>query len=438
MSYELQAIWFRGYLSSRYSQLMARDFLIGTAMVYHYNFDIMEQRNEELSRWQIILMAIATGLIVANIYYCQPLIVLMSKDFGVAESRAGIIMFLTQLGYALGLLFLVPLGDKLERRMQIIFTTALAVLALLLAALSPSLIVLEIASFLIGFTSIVPQLILPLAAHLSPPERRGKIIGIVMSGLLIGILLSRTLSGFVGAWLGWRGMFWIAAGITTGLLFLMRIAFPQSKPQFSGTYGSLMKSLLTLFKEQPLLREASFISALAFATFGLFWTTMVLHLSGEPFHYHSDTIGLFGLAAVLGALAAPLVGGSADKGNSRVAIGYGLAIGVVSFAVFYLFSTSVIGIIIGIVFLDLAIQGIHISNQSRVYTLIPSARNRLNTVYMTISFIGTSLGSAIGLWVWDKWGWHVVCIAGGVLLAIAFAIYAFTYKQVRNEVTFEM
>jgi len=362
----------------------------------------------------------------------------MSKDFGVAESRAGIIMFLTQLGYALGLLFLVPLGDKLERRMQIIFTTALAVLALLLAALSPSLIVLEIASFLIGFTSIVPQLILPLAAHLSPPERRGKIIGIVMSGLLIGILLSRTLSGFVGAWLGWRGMFWIAAGITTGLLFLMRMAFPQSKPQFSGTYGSLMKSLLTLFKEQPLLREASFISALAFATFGLFWTTMVLHLSGEPFHYHSDTIGLFGLAAVLGALAAPLVGGSADKGNSRVAIGYGLAIGVVSFAVFYLFSTSVIGIIIGIVFLDLAIQGIHISNQSRVYTLIPSARNRLNTVYMTISFIGTSLGSAIGLWVWDKWGWHGVCIAGGVLLAIAFAIYAFTYKQVRNEVTFEM
>lgn len=397
----------------------------------------MQQRKDELSHSQVLFMALCTGLIVANIYYCQPLIVLISKEFNIAESRAGVITFLTQLGYALGLLFLVPLGDKLERRKHILFTTALIVLALVLAALSPSFLVLEIASFLIGFTSIVPQLILPLAAHLSPPEKRGKIIGIVMSGLLIGILLSRTLSGFVGAWLGWRAMFWIAAILTIALLFTMRMAFPQSRPQFNGTYGSLMKSLLTLFKQQPLLREASFISALAFATFGLFWTTMVLHLAGAPFHYHSDTIGLFGLAAVLGALAAPLVGGSADKGNSRVAIGYGLAIGMISFAVFYFFSASVIGIIIGIVFLDLAIQGIHISNQSRVYTLIPSARNRLNTVYMTISFIGTSLGSAIGLWVWDKAGWHGVCIAGGILLAIAFAIYGLTYKQVRNEVTFE-
>ena len=381
-----------------------------------------------------MVMAVCTGLIVANIYYCQPLIVLISKEFKVPESRAGFITFLTQLGYALGLLFLVPLGDKLERRIQIIFTTALSVIALLLATIAPSLLVLEIACFLIGFTSIVPQLILPMAAHLSAPQKMGKVVGSIMSGLLVGILLSRTLSGLIGDWLGWRVMFGIAAVITISLLILMRMTFPQSKPNFSGSYAFLMKSLVTLLKEQPLLREAAAISALAFATFGMFWTTMVLHLSGAPFHFGSDTIGLFGLAAAAGALAAPLVGGSADKGNPRVAIGYGLAIGIASFVLFYLFAFSVTGMVVGIVLLDLAMQGIHVSNQSRIYSILPKARNRLNTVYMTISFLGTSLGSALGLWVWDLAKWTGVCIAAGSLLVLALAIYLLTYKTVAKQV----
>ena len=395
----------------------------------------MQKGNGELKRWQIVLMAICTGLIVANIYYCQPLVVLISKEFGVAESSAGVITFLTQLGYALGLLFFVPLGDRLERRTQILITTALAVVSLIVAALAPSLWVLEGASLLIGATSVVPQLILPMAAHLSPPQKSGKVIGSIMSGLLIGILLSRTLSGFIGAWLGWRSMFWIAAAVTASLLVLMRLAFPQSQPHFKGSYGALMKSLVTLLKEQPLLREAAAINALAFSTFGMFWTTMVLHLAGPPFHFHADSIGLFGLAAVAGALAAPLVGGRADKGNPRVAIGYGIVIALIGFVLFYLFSVSVAGMVIGIVFLDLGMQSIHVSNQSRIYALIPSARNRLNTVYMTISFIGTSLGSAIGLWVWDRSGWTGICIAAGILLSAAFTVYALTYKQVPKEVT---
>ncbi len=391
---------------------------------------MQEEQLYGLKRSQIILMAACTGLIVANIYYCQPLIVLISKDFGVAESRAGVITFLTQLGYSMGLLFLVPLGDKLERRTQIIFTTAFAVISLIIAASATSLLLLEIASFCIGFTSIIPQLVLPMAANLSAPDKRGKIVGSIMSGLLIGILLSRTLSGFIGAWLGWRGMFWIAAAISTGLLLLIRLSFPKDKPRFSGTYATLMRSLLTLIKEQPLLREASAITAFSFATFGLFWTTMVLHLAGAPFHFNSGTIGTFGLAAVLGALAAPLVGGSADKGNPRVAIGYGLTAAIASFIVFYVFATSVIGIVIGIILLDLGMQCVHVSNQSRIYTLLPEARNRLNTVYMTISFIGTSLGSAIGLWVWNIAGWTGVCLAGIGLLLIAVTIYALTYKKV--------
>lgn len=387
---------------------------------------------QTLRNWQVTFMAFCTGLIVANIYYCQPLVILISKEFGVAESRAGTISFCTQLGYALGLFFFVPLGDKLERRKQILTTAGISIGALLLAALAPSLFVLQVACVLIGCTSIVPQLILPLAAHLSLPEKRGKVVGVVMSGLLIGILLSRTISGFVGAWLGWRAMFWIAAGITGSLLILMRLAFPQSRPSFTGNYSLLMRSLPTLLKDQALLREAVGINALTFVSFGMFWTTMVLHLSGAPFYYRSDTIGLFGLAAAAGALLAPLIGGIADKGSPRIAIGYGLAMVAISFAAFYFFGSTVAGMITGIVLLDLGQQSVHVSNQARIYTLLPEARNRINTVYMTLSFLGTSAGSAVGLFVWDRFGWTGICIMGIIAISSAFIVYASTYKRAKS------
>jgi predicted MFS family arabinose efflux permease len=288
-----------------------------------------------------------------------------------------------------------------------------------------------VASVLIGASSVIPQLILPLAANLADPTRTGKVIGAIMSGLLIGILLSRTLSGFVGAWLGWRSMFGLAAVITLILLLIIRRTFPVSRPGFTGSYASLMRSLRSLVKEQPVLREAAAISALAFATFGLFWTTMVLHLAGPPFHFRSNLIGLFGLAAAAGALAAPLVGGSADKRNPRIAIGYGLGLLLLSFIMLYVWADGVTGMIAGIVLLDLAMQCIHISNQSRIYALIPGARNRLNTVYMTVSFMGTSLGSAIGLVVWDRASWTGVCLTGALLTLSALVIYALTFKRVR-------
>jgi len=387
---------------------------------------------EYLKKGHIVIMAICTGLIVANIYYCQPLIVLISKSFGIPETQGGRIPFLTQLGYAIGLLFFVPLGDKVERRGQIVWMAAFAVASLLFAAFSPNLLSLEVASVCIGATSVIPQLILPLAAHLSPPSRTGKVIGTIMSGLLIGILLSRTLSGFVGRWLGWRGMFGVAAGISFSLLVIIRYTFPPSKPHFPGSYASLMRTLLTLTREQPVLREAAVINALGFATFGMFWTTMVLHLSGAPFHFNSDLIGLFGLAAAAGALAAPLVGGSADKRNPRIAIGYGLGMLLSSFVLLYVGANYVLGMIAGIILLDLAMQCIHVSNQSRVYALIPQARNRLNTVYMTVSFIGTAMGSAAGLYAWDKGGWTGVCITGVLLTSAAFIIYGLTLNPRRR------
>ncbi|UYQ91324.1 MFS transporter [Chitinophaga horti] len=382
-----------------------------------------------LSRWNIIVMAMCTGLIVANIYYSQPLLVLIAQDFGVSESNAGQVTFLTQAGYALGLFFCVPLGDKIERKRQILVMAGLSLLALLLAAKAPNIFVLKISGLLIGFTSVIPQLILPLAANLSDPQHRGKIVGSIMSGLLVGILLSRTLSGIVGQHFGWRAMFWIAAGIVFLLWIVMWRSFPQSRPHFAGSYGALMRSLFTLAKEQPLLREASVINACVFASFGLFWVTIVFHLAAPPFNYGSDVIGMLGLAAAAGALGAPLIGRIADKKNPRIAIGYGLTLVFLSFVIFWLSQANIIGIVVGIIVLDLGIQGVHVSNQTRIYAILPDARNRMNTVFMTVSFIGTAAGSGLGLLVWDVAKWNGACAAGALLVGTAIAVYAMTYKK---------
>ena len=381
-----------------------------------------------LKKADIAIMAFCTGLIVANLYYCQPLVVLIARDFHIDNNIAGRLNYITQGGYAAGLLFLVPLGDLIERKKQILVTNAVTVVALIAAALSPSFALLQIASFCIGFSTVVPQLILPLAAQLAEPARRGKVIGAIMSGLLLGILLSRTVSGLVGALYGWRAMYWIAAVVCSLLLVLMAIRFPKSQPSFKGTYGQLMKSLGSLLP-QPVLQEACLINALAFGTFGAFWATMVLYLSGAPFHFNSGQIGLFGLVGAAGALAAPIAGKLGDKGNPRNIILMGVIMILVSFIIFYLFRTTLAGIITGIVILDFGLQAVHISNQTRVYALIPEARNRLNTIYMSVSFTGTASGSAMGLYLWQLGGWSAFCIGGAALMAAALIIYAAYNKK---------
>lgn len=385
-----------------------------------------------LSQKNVLFMAIATGLIVANLYYCQPLIVLIANEFNIPNADAGTITYLTQAGYAIGLFFMVPLGDKIERKSQILMTTFATVIALIIAATAKSFLVLEIASLLIGITSIVPQLILPLAASLSEPARRGKVVGTIMSGLLVGILLSRTLSGFIGEVLGWRAMFWIASALCLLLFFIIQKQFPYNKPTFEGSYGQLIASLFSLIKEQPLLREATLINVFCFAQFGAFWTTMVLLLSAEPFSFNSATIGLFGIVGASGALAAPLVGKLGDKGGSRIAVGYGCALIALSFLVFYFSVQSVIGIVIGIVLIDIGIQSVHISNQTRVYSILPEATNRMNTVFMSFSFLGTAAGSAYGLFLWELGGWHAVTLGCLLLSALALTVYAVTYKSKRK------
>jgi predicted MFS family arabinose efflux permease len=385
-----------------------------------------------LSKKNVLFMAAATGLIVANLYYCQPLIILIANEFKIPHADAGTITYLTQAGYAIGLFLMVPLGDKLERKSQILYTTFASVIALIVAATAQSFFILEIASLLIGITSIVPQLILPLAASLSAPQERGKVVGTIMSGLLVGILLSRTLSGFIGDILGWRAMFWIASGLCLTLFFIIKKQFPINKPVFTGSYKQLIGSLFILIKEQPLLREATLINIFSFAQFGAFWTTMVLLLSAEPFNFNSTTIGLFGIVGASGALAAPLVGKLGDKGNSRIAVGYGCLLIALSFAIFYFSGTSIIGIIFGIIFIDIGLQGVHISNQTRVYSILPEARNRMNTVFMSFSFLGTAAGSAFGLFLWRLGGWHAVALGCLLLSVVAFSVYGLTYKSKRK------
>ena len=384
----------------------------------------------KLNRSDVLLMSFCTGLIVANIYYCQPLIILISKEFNLTESIAGRITYLTQAGYAIGLFLLVPLGDMFERKKQILIITGIAVLSLVLAGFSHSFFVLQIASVLIGASSIVPQLILPMAANLSTDENRGHTIGIIMSGLLVGILGSRAISGTVGYYLGWRAMFFIAAGLCFLLLFLMFKRFPKSLPNFSGTYRKLMSTMFGYIKSQPVLREASLINFLAFALLSSFWTTMVLFLANPPFNFQSLQIGLFGIAGAAGALAAPLVGKLSDGKDPRKNIIYGLIMQIISMAAFYFTGTQLYLFIAGIILIDIGQQAIHVTNQTRIYTLIPTARNRLNTIFMSVSFVGASIGSALGLWLWDKGQWPLYCLGAVAVIFLNISIYRFYSRRI--------
>ena len=386
----------------------------------------------QLSRTDVLLMAFCTGLIVANIYYCQPLVILVAREFNLTESYAGRITYLTQAGYAIGLFLLVPLGDMFERRKQILMITGLAVAALLVAAFSHTFLLLQIACVLIGASSIIPQLILPMAANLTSDEKRGPTIGIIMSGLLIGILASRAVSGSIGFLWGWRTMYFIAAGICFLLLLLMAKRFPQSRPTFTGTYKALMTSMWGYIKTQPVLREASIINFLAFAILSGFWTTMVLFLANPPFSFQTLQIGLFGIAGAAGALAAPLVGKLSSGQNPRRNLLTGLLLQLISIAAFYFTGSHLYLFVAGIILIDIGQQAIHVTNQTRIYTLIPEARNRLNTIFMSVSFVGASVGSAFGLWLWDKGQWPLFCLGTALVVVLNIFIYNFYSHKIKH------
>ena len=369
------------------------------------------------------LMSLTCGLVVANIYYNQPLLAAIGRTFRIPDSQASLVATATQVGYTLGMLLVVPLGDMLERKRLMLWLLAGAAGCLLLAAKAPTFGLLAAASVLLGVCSAVPQLLLPMAAHLAPEADRGRIVGRIMSGLLIGILASRTVSGYLGAHLGWRAVFELGAGVMVVLGGLLAWRLPQDRPQFQGSYGALLGSLRTLVREQPQLRRSALVGGLLFASFSVFWTTLAFFLESPAYRYGSDVAGFFGLVGAFGALAAPLAGRAADTRGPRYAITVGLVLALASFGVLGGGGYYLAGLVAGVILLDVGVQAAHISNQTLVFSLVPEARSRLNTVYMTGYFTGGSVGSVLGGLAWTHAGWPGVCALGGVLVVLALAVH---------------
>lgn len=379
-----------------------------------------------LTKLLILIMAITCGLTVANLYYIQPLLGDMAKSFNVHEVSVGSAAMLTQIGYAVGMIFILPLGDIKERKNLITIMLLFSVISLFTMAFSQNIYMLIISSFAVGFTSIIPQLTIPLAAQLSNPNERGKIIGTVMSGLLIGILVSRTISGLIGNYFGWRVVYIVAAIMMIILTLVLRKVIPITNPVSEVRYFDLLKSLPKLIKEEPILREASLNGALMFAAFSAFWTALTFLLESPHYNMGSQAAGLLGLVGIVGALAAPLVGKLADKKGSRYVIGICIIIVSLSYILFLTLGFKMIGLIVGVILLDLGVQSSNISNQARVHSMNEEKRNRINTVYMVSFFLGGSLGSFLGSSAYSNFGWVGVCIFGISTQIIALFIHRIT------------
>ncbi len=383
-----------------------------------------------LSKKVLCLMAVSACVVVANNYYNQPLLGDISRELNITESKANQVATITILGYALGLFLIVPLGDMLKKKKLIIADFMLIIASLLCFASSSSIEIMLLSGFLIGLSSVVPQMMVPLAAQLSAPAHRSKNIGIVMSGLLIGILGSRVVSGYVGAYWGWRMIFYIAAAVMFVLWIFIIILLPDVKPTFNGTYKALMKSILTLVQKRPDLRIAAIKGALSLASFQAFWTTLTFHVEQPPFSAQSDTAGLLGIVGIGGALCASFVGSIADKVN-RVAL-YLVAILLMLAAWFFFgfMGYTYIGLIIGIFILDVGLQSIHVTNQSIIFAKDADATNRLNTVYMTCYFLGGSFGAYIGGLLWSIYDWSGVVFSGALFVVL---LLIFQLMELRKE-----
>ncbi|MBO9591976.1 MAG: MFS transporter [Niabella sp.] len=376
-----------------------------------------------LSRGTLWLMTIATGVVVGNNYYNQPLLGLMARDFGVSEGRISNIAMLTQVGFALGLLLIVPLGDMLRRRRLILIDFGLIILSLIGMTIAPTVGWLFLASFMVGFTSVLPQLFVPMAAELAAKEKQSAAIGMVMSGLLLGILLSRVVSGVVGDLWGWKVMYYMATGAMVLLAGLIALKLPEVHPAFKGSYGSLMRSLLQLTRTQPVLRLAAFRGAMGFAAFSAFWTTLVFHLEDAPFHAGAAVAGSFGIIGAVGALAAALVGRVARKVPPSRIILLAIVMLILSWCIFYIGGYTYAGLIVGVILLDLGLQSMHILNQSSFFALNLGANNRLNTVYMFSYFIGGAAGTWLAAQAWKYAQWNGVVAIGITFTVLALAAH---------------
>jgi predicted MFS family arabinose efflux permease len=377
-----------------------------------------------MSRWLVLLMAVASGAAVANLCYAQPLLSIMARDLACEESLVAYVPGLTLTGYAFGMLLFGPLGDLFERRKLIVTMLATTGVVCVAVALSPNITFLWVASLLLGFVTISAQLLIPFAAHLAPHASRGRVVGTVMSGLLIGLLLARTASGSIGAVLGWRAIYWLAAGLMLVFAAVMWRTLPGCKPQRVITYPHLIRSIFVLAREHPIIGRSALIGGMSNGVINAFWATLVFLLEKPPYGYGSFVAGMFGLVGVVGASIAPLTGILADKRGPNIALGLGLCTTTTSLVILILFGHFLAGLIIGIILIDLGLQATQISNQARIYSLPTAIHSRVNTIYMGGYAFGGGVGGFLGALGWKMAQWDGVCGFCFLMIGISLAIFA--------------
>ncbi len=383
---------------------------------------------QDISPGMVWLLATATGLIVANLYYAQTLVGPISRATGLAAGAAGLIVTLTQIGYCLGLLFIVPLGDLMENRRLIFSALLTTAVALLAASTTSSANLFLAAAFCIGIGSVAAQVLVPFAAHLSRPERRGQTVGSVMSGLLMGIMLARPVASLVADALGWHAIFILSAVGTTALAFLLRARLPQRQPDSGLHYFALLGSMWHLLKTTPILRRRAAYQACMFGAFSLFWTSVSLELTGPHFQLSQSGVAIFALVGVAGAIASPIAGRRADQGKSRSNTLIALSLGLLAFAMPLLIHSSRLVdlgvLVLTSIVLDAGVSANLVTGQRAIFALAPEIRSRLNGLYMALFFMGGALGSSLGGWMFAAHGWHGVLLAGLAFPAVALCVFA--------------
>lgn len=394
--------------------------------------DVAVEMKPELTRTLLVTMAVACGLGVANLYYNQPLLPQIARSLHVTVRQVGSLPMLAQVGFGIGVFLIAPLGDLLERRRLILTMLALLAVSLAVAAVAPTLAVLAVASLAIGITTVISTLVLPFAVALSNPETRGKTVGTIAGAMLIGVLLSRTLSGVVGQMWGWRVMYGVADVLMIALALFMRALLPLSRPTVAMSYRSLLVSMYHLFRRETVLREATFNGALCYGALSAFWATLVFYVESPVYHYGAAVAGMFGLVAALGALAAPLIGRLTDRLSPRLIVGWAVVMMLAGFLELWCFGGHLWGLIVGVILIDLAAQCATISNQASVYSLAPEAQSRLYTVYRAAYSLGGSVGAFLGVYAWSLFQWHGVCAVGCTLLVLALALHCHAQRAHRN------
>ena len=371
----------------------------------------------------LFIMACMAAVSVANIYYCQPILSLMGNDLGIDEWRASLIAMITQVGYACGLFFIIPSGDKFDRKKIVSYSFSILTIALLCIALSNNFHAVMAASFAVGACSVMPQIFIPIAAQYSRPEKKGANVGLIVSGLLTGILASRVISGLVGEWLGWRSMYVIAAIVMSLCTLIVWRIMPYTENNYTGSYKRLMHSLFALIREYKLLRICALRAAFAFGSFLALWASLTFKMEQAPFYAGSDVVGLLGLCGVAGAMSASVVGRLVSRIGVHNFNLLGAALMLSAWIIAYLWGNTYTAIIITILILDIGMQCIQLSNQTVVFSLNPKASNRINTIFMTNYFIGGSLGTFLSGSAWSMAGWSGVTIVG---IGLAFCSLCIT------------